>query len=166
MNYKSLICGMAILSSVINGCSQETKTNNWNPGVSLLDKNARIDQMGSSLAHDVKAFYQFLRNKDWHETYEGRARAFRHDVLESDYTSTAKKYENSWGLADYEVLSVDFQDSDVAILICKFIELPDYTISYSTVFWHREGGVWKCLSAGPKKLGIFEKTRPIMIDWN
>lgn len=126
---------------------------------------------GSTLAHDVKNFYQLLRDKKWHETYELRARAFRNDVLEPDYLAEAKKAEKVWGLANYDVLSVGFRNSmgstntDEAVLICKFMELPDHAVCYSTVFWHREDGVWRCLSAGPVKLSILRETRPPIIDW-
>jgi hypothetical protein len=125
----------------------------------------------STLAHDLKRFYQLLRDKQWHETYELRAKAFREDVRESDYLAEAKNAEKHWGLVNYDVLSAGFQNAygstnvDEAILICKFTELPDYAVSYSTVFWHKEDGVWKCLSAGPRKLGIFRGTRPPIIDW-
>jgi hypothetical protein len=125
----------------------------------------------STLTHDLKRFYQLLRDKQWHETYELRAKAYREDVRESDYLAGAKKAEKLWGLVNYDVLSAGFENSsdgtnlDQATLICKFTELPDYAVSYSTVFWHKEDGVWKCLSASPRKLGIFRETRPPIIDW-
>jgi len=125
----------------------------------------------STLAHDLKRFYQLLRDKQWHEAYELRAKAFREVVLETYYLAEVKKADEHWGLVNYDILSVEFSNSiggtnlDQAILICKFTELPDYAVSYSTVFWHKEDGVWKCLSAGPRKLSIFMGTRPPMIDW-
>ncbi|HEY5233119.1 MAG TPA: hypothetical protein VIK35_06270 [Verrucomicrobiae bacterium] len=161
----------------IAACSQETNTSDWNPNTKLLDLAAKrhdrfTGDAGSTLAHDVENFYQLLRDKKWHETYELRAKAYREDRLESDYLAEAKKAEKLWGLVNYEVLSVQFQNSipdatniDQAVLICKFTELPDNEVSYSTVYWHKEDGVWKCLSAGPVKLEIFEGLRPPVIDW-
>ena len=156
--------------------SQETSTNDWNPNTKKLDFIAKhpdpfMGDAGSTLAHDVKRFYQLLRDKKWHQTYELRAKCFREDMLESDYLAEAMKYEDKWGLVNYEVLSVQFRNSigstnvDEAILICKFTELPDYAESYSTVWWHKEDGVWKCLSAGPFKLSIFRETRLPFVDW-
>jgi hypothetical protein len=177
MNHYHLPIICLIAASVV--CvpdSQGIDTNVWHPNTQKLDLMAKIHDpammdAGSTLAHDVKRFYELLRDKQWHETYELRARAFREDVLESDYLAKAKKGEKLWGLLNYEVLSIGFQsshgstNSDEAILVCKFTELPNSDVSYCTVFWHREDGVWKCLSAGPIKLDIFEGTRPIIIDW-
>jgi hypothetical protein len=157
--------------------AQETSTNYWHPNTKLLDLAARqhdrfTGDAGSTLAHDVKRFYQLLRDKKWHQTYELRAKVFRKDIPESDYLAEALKAEKIWGLVNYEVLSLQFQNSygstnvDEAVLICKFTELPDHADSYSTVYWHKEEGVWKCLSAGPFKLSIFRGTRPPIIDWN
>ena len=78
--------------------AQAASTNDWHPNTKLLDLAARQhDQFtgdaGSTLAHDVKRFYQLLRDKQWHETYELRAKAFREDVLESNYLAEAKKGE-------------------------------------------------------------------------
>jgi hypothetical protein len=161
--------------------TNSTSVTKWSPNTEKLDLIAKLDAQGMgdprkgdsaiTLARDVKKFYQLLRDKQWPETYELRAKAFRHDVLKSDYLAEARKAEKIWGLVNYEVLSVGFSNSlgstniDEAALICKFVELPDYATSYSTVFWHREDGVWKCLSAGPFKLDIFRGTRPPFIDW-
>jgi hypothetical protein len=156
--------------------SQETSTNDWHPNTKKLDFNAkypnpRMGDAESTLAHDVKSFYQLLRDKKWHQTYELRAKVFREAVQESDYFAEAINAEKLWGLVDYDVLSVEFRNSidstnvDEAILICKFIELPDYAVSYSTVWWHKEDGIWKCLSAGPRKLSIFRETRLPFVDW-
>lgn len=156
--------------------SQATSTNDWHPNTRLLDLAARghdpsTGEAGSTLARDVKRFYEFLRDKKWHQTYELRAKAFREDMPETGYLTEALKYENRWGLVDYEVLSMKFQNSgdstnmDQAVLICKFTELPGHAVSYSTVYWHEEEGVWKCLSAGPSKLSIFWGLRPPVVDW-
>ncbi len=170
-----IIC--LILSAVgIAAYAQEASTNDWHPNTKLLDLGAKLQHpsknAATTLAHDVKMFYQALRDKHWHETYELRAKAYREDVQESNYLARAIEYEKIWSLVNYEVLSITFQNSDpanenldTAILICKFTELPDYEVSYSTVFWHNEEGVWKCLSAGPQKLNIFIGTRPPTIDW-
>ena len=177
MKYKHL--PIIFLAVVLVGCephSQGQDTNVWHPNNRLLDLTAKIHDpsmmdAGTTLAHDVKEFYQLLRNKKWHETYELRARAFREDVAQSDYLAEAEKAGKHWGLVNYEVLSVGFQNAggstncDEAILICKFTEMPNSEESYSTVYWHREDGVWKCLSAGPRKLSIFRATRPPIIDW-
>jgi len=171
----SILCLIAALG-IAAGYSQQINTNDWHPNTRLLDLAAKehdqfMGDAGSTLAHEVKIFYQLLRDKKWHETYDLRAKAFREDVPESDYLAKAKKGEKLWGLINYEVLSLKFRSSygstnvDEAILICKFTELPDTVDSYSTVFWHKEEGVWKCLSAGPIKLSIFEGTRPPIIDW-
>ena len=157
--------GLTVLLLQVEGACSEQKTSGWHPNIQLLDAAARTSQQASALAGDVKEFYQLLRDKRWHETYVRRAKAFQEDVLESDYIARAEKYESKWGLANYEVLSVEFYDSDVVLLVCKFTELPDYADAYSAVFWHREGGAWKCLSAGPKKLTIFSGTRPPKVDW-
>jgi len=170
----SVVC--LIIGSVLGvAYSQETSTNDWHPNTKLLDLSARrhaqSGDIGSTLAHDVKRFYELLRDKKWHQTYELRAKAFREDMLEADYLAEAIKNENRWGLVDYEVLSLGFSNSvdstnlDQAVLICKFTELPGHEVSYSTVYWHREEGVWKCLSAGPSKLDIFRGLRPPIIDW-
>jgi hypothetical protein len=168
-----------LLFAALVGCGHDSKggdTNNWRPNTRLLDEIAKVHDTfmkddGTTLARDVKRFYELLRDKKWQETYQLRARAFREDFLESDYLAKAKRAEELWGLLSYEVLSVGFQSSqgstnnDEAILVCKFTELPNSEVSYSTVFWHKEDGVWKCLSAGPIKLDIFRATRPIIIDW-
>lgn len=153
----------------------QTCTNCWHPNTKLLDSaaNYRYSPDGAvSLDHDVKRFYQLLRDKQWEETYQLRAKAFRESVRESDYLSEAESDGKQWGLANYEILSVQFAQShvsstspDEAILICKFTELPNCAVSYSTVFWHKEDGVWKCLSAGPTGLWIFEGMRTPSIDW-
>ena len=171
----SIIC-LIVLLGVVAAYSQETNTNDWHPNTRLLDLAARRNDpftgdAGSTLARDVKNFYQLLRDKKWHETYELRAKAYREDRLESDYLAEAKKAEKLWGLVNIEVLSLGFENSpgstnvDQAVLICKFTELPDNAVSYSTVYWHKEDGVWKCLSAGPSKLEIFNGLRPPIIDW-
>jgi hypothetical protein len=110
--------------------------------------------------------------KNGTKPYELRAKAFRELMPETDYLAEASKYEDRWGLVNYEVLTAGFQNSDpsnqemdMAILICKFTELPGNSVSYSTVFWHREDGVWKCLSAGPHKLRIFDGIKRPIIDW-
>jgi hypothetical protein len=169
-----IICVIAA-SVVCAADAQVTNRNYWHP-TSRLDEAAKhadpvMMDAASTLVHDLKRFYQLLRDKQWHETYELHAKAFREDVRESDYLAEAKKAEKLWGLVNYDVLSSEFQNSpggtnfDQAILICKFIEFPDYAVSYSTVFWHKEDGVWKCLSAGPFKLSMFRGTRPPIIDW-
>jgi hypothetical protein len=174
--YHLPIIGLISVSVVCAAGAQETNRNSWHSNTRILDETAKhadpvMMHAASSLAHDLKRFYQLLRDKQWHQTYELRAKAFREDVRESDYLAEAKNVEKLWGLVNYDVLSAGFQNSygstnlDEAILICKFTELPDYEVSYSTVFWHKENGVWKCLSAGPRKLGIFRETRPPIIDW-
>lgn len=153
--------------------SAESHTNGWHFDIRLLDLAAQdhANDAGSTLARDVKRFYQLLHDKQWKKTYELRAKAFREDVSESAYLAEAIKDEGIWGLVDYDVLSIKFQNSpgatnlDTAVLICKFTELPDYAVSYSAVYWHYEEGIWKCLSAGPSKLGIFRGTRPTFVDW-
>src|SRR5580704_12419910 len=105
----SIIC-LIVSSFVVTGCSQETNTNDWHPNTRLLDLAARehdqfMGDAGNTLARDVKNFYQLLRYKNWHETYELRAKAFREDTLESDYLATAKKSEKVWGLVNYDVLN-------------------------------------------------------------
>ena len=170
-----IICLM-VSSVVVTGSSQETNTNDWHPNTKLLDLVARqrdplAGDAGSTLAHDVKRFYELLRDKQWHDTYELRAKVFRELVPESDYLVKAKEGEKRWGLANYEVLSIDLQkcygstNVDQATLICKFTELPDHANSYSTVWWHKEDGVWKCLSAGPKNLDIFDGVILPAVDW-
>ena len=174
-HWTSVAC--VILAAVVSAAySQETSTNDWNPNTKLLDSGAKphgslAKRAGDTLARDVKMFYQLLRDKKWHETYMLRAKAFREDISESEYLAIAIKNEKTWGLVNYEVLSAKLQSSinstslDTAILICKFTELPGYEDSYSTVYWHKEEGGWKCLSAGPSKLDIFDGTRPPIIDW-
>lgn len=174
-SYKLYSCFIALLIVCI-ASAQNTSTNDWNPNTKLLDSGTKphgsfSKSAGGALAHDVKVFYQLLRDKKWHETYMLRAKAFREDILEPDYLATAIKNENTWGLVNYEILSAKFQSSidstniDTAILICKFTELPGREGSYATVYWHLEEGVWKCLSAGPSKMDIFNGTRPPIIDW-
>ena len=171
-----IIC-LVTASVVCMADAQETNRNVWHSNTSILDETAKYDDpvmkdAASTLAHDLKRFYQLLRDKQWHETYELRAKVFRETVRESDYLAEAKNAEKLWGLVSYDVLSDEFRNSygstnvDEAILICKFTELPDYEVSYSTVWWHKEDGVWKCLSAGPRKLGIFRGTRLPIIDWD
>lgn len=168
---------LLIAASVVCAADgQIINSNSWHPNTSILDETAKhadpvTSDAARTLAQDLRRFYQLLRDKQWRKTYELHARAFRKDVRESDYLAEAKNAERLWGLANYDVLSAGFRNSyggtnlDEATLICKFTELPDYAVSYSTVFWHREDGVWKCLFAGPRKLGIFRETRPPIIDW-
>lgn len=155
---------------------QNASTNDWHPNTARLDILAKFPDSSSkeaysTLAHDVENFYQLLRDKRWHKTYELRAKAFREDTSEDDYIAKALKYESKWGLVNYEILNVGLQNSeptnglDTAILICKFTELPGNYDSYATVFWHKEDGVWRCLSAGPSGIDIFRGTRPPLIDW-
>jgi hypothetical protein len=159
-----------------SGLSLQADTNSWRANTRKLDESAKVQNpitldAASTLAHDLKKFYELLRDKKWHETYEFRAKAFREDVSEANYIAEVKEAEKEWGLVSYDVLSVHFVASpgatniDEAILICRFKELPDNSESYSTVFWHKEDGGWKCLSAGPHKLSAFDGTRPPVIDW-
>ena len=175
--YYLQIISLFAVSVVCTADAQGINTNMWHPDTRKLDlianiRNPIMKEAGSTLARDVKHFYQLLRDKKWQETYELRAKAFRKDTLKSDYLAEAKRAEKQWGLVNYEVLSVGFQsvfgstNIDEAVLICKFTELPDGDASYSSVFWHKEGGVWKCLSAGPNKLTIFQGTRPPIINWD
>jgi hypothetical protein len=182
-----LIC-LIVMSVIGSARAQNTNTNHfqmvqilhantvvpWNPNTRLLDLPAqrqRSFEQDRILAIDVENFYLALRDKKWPETYKGRARAFQEDFPATEYLAEAINSGKRWGLANYEVLSATLMNSgptndmDVAILICKFTELPLYTDSYSTVYWHREDGHWKCLSAGPHGLGIFGATRPPIIDW-
>jgi hypothetical protein len=165
------------LASVVGATqSKEESTGDWFPDTELLDLAARrhdpfTGDAGSTLARDVKRYYELLRDRKWHQTYELRAKAFREGMLETDYLAEAIQYGDKWGLVDYQVLSVGFEklygstNTDQATLICKFTELPDHAVSYSTVYWHREEGVWKCLSAGPSKLSIFTGIRLPVVDW-
>lgn len=171
-SYRLLIISLIAALGVATAYSQQTSTNDWHPDTRLLDLSAR-DHEGSdasALAHDVERFYQALRDKKWPETYELRAKCFREGSPESNYLAEAKEYGKIWGLENYDVLSVELQrmagsNYEVAVLICRFTELPDDSVSYSTVYWHREDGVWRCLSAGPKNLPIFEATRLPYVDW-
>jgi hypothetical protein len=170
-----VICLIAA-SVVCTAVAQETNKYDWHANASILDESAKhadpvTMDAASTLAHDLRRFYQLLRDKQWHETYELRAKVFRKIIRESDYLAEARNAEKQWGLVSYDVLSVQFRSMgstnvDEAILICKFTELPDYAVSYSTVFWHKEDGVWKCLSAGPFKLSIFREPTPPTIDWD
>ena len=167
-------CALILLMCCSVG-AQIANTNDWHPNTRLLDmtptsRDANGEYAETSLSRDVKKFYLALRDKQWHDTYMMRAKAFREDMPESEYLEFARKGEKKWGLVNYEVLSLEldsFQtnDADVAILICKFTELPRKRDTYSTVFWHKEEGVWKCLSAGPRNLIIFDGTRTPIIDW-
>jgi len=173
--FVTIIC--LITASVIRTSNAQRIDNHyWHPNTAILDEAAKYTDpvrgdAASTLEHDLKRFYESLRDKKWHETYILRAKAFQEDVQESDYLEEAEKHGKRWGLANYEILSDTFCNTigstnlDEAILICKFTELPDYTVSYSTVFWHKENGIWKCLSAGPINLRIFRGTRPPIIDW-
>jgi hypothetical protein len=156
--------------------AQETNGVSWHFNTSVLDDLTKYGRpaaktAGSTLAHDVKRFYQLLRDKQWQETYELHAKAFREVVSEVYYTTTAKLEAQPWELVSYEVLSCQLRNAlgstniDEAALICKFAELPYYAETYSTVFWHKEDGVWKCLSAGPHKLSIFNEVKVPFIDW-
>ena len=175
--YRLPIICLIVASVVCTADSQGVKTNYWHPDTTKLDLMEEIhDPMVrvaiSTLVPDVKRFYELLRDKKWHETYELRARAFRHDRAESDYIAEAKRNEKRWSLVNYDVLDVGLDGNvgstniDQAVLICRFVELPSYEESYSTVFWHKEDGVWRCLSAGPRKLDIFSGTRGPYIDWS
>jgi hypothetical protein len=162
---------------VIGAQAQQASTNSWHPNTKLLGSDASrppdpfTGDAATTLAHDVKQFYELLRDKQWIQTYKSRAKAFREDISEDQYLAEVKERGELWGLANYDVLSVTFRSSisstnvDEAILICKFTELPAHSVSYSTVFWHREDGAWKCLSAGPNRLTIFNGTRVPTIDW-
>lgn len=174
---RSLFICLIATSIVCAAHSQGVITNDWHPDTHRFDDLAKfhdpfLGDAAATLPHDVKRFYQLLRDKKWHETYELRAKAFRESVSESDYLAEAKKFGKSWGLVNYEVLSINFENSipdttnmDQATLICKFTELPGHTDSYSTVFWHKEDGIWRCLSAGPHNLPIFNGMRAPFVDW-
>jgi hypothetical protein len=166
-----LVTFLVSVSFIRAGDGESSKVPSWSPNTEKLDLAAKFDDSGVTLARYVKRFYQLLRDKRWLETYELRAKAFRNDFSEADYLEKARTSEKTWGLVNYDVLSVKFSNSlgstdvDEAVLICRFVELPEYATSYSTVFWHKENGVWRCLSAGPVKLDIFQATRPTLIDW-
>ena len=170
-----IICFIAA-AAICTSYSQEISTNDWRPNTRMLDDIAKINDppmtdAARTLAHDLKRFYQLLRDKQWQETYELRAKAFRKDTPLDGYIAEARQAGKDWGLANYEVLSVGFQswigstNVDEAILICRFTELPGYKISYATVFWHKEDGVWRCMSAGPSRLHFLRGTRPPYMDW-
>jgi hypothetical protein len=177
MNHYHLPIIFLIAASVVcTADAQETNRNSWHANASILDETAKhadpvMRDAARTLAHDVNSFYQLLQDKQWHKTYELRAKVFRETVRESDYLAEAINAEKLWGLVSYDVLSGEFRNSygstnvDEAILICKFTELPDYAVSYSTVWWHKEDGVWKCLSAGPRKLSIFREVPLPFVDW-
>jgi hypothetical protein len=152
------------------------ETNDWHANTSLLDFNAKhgdpaMREASSSLARDVKVFYQSLRDKQWHKSYVMHAKVYRDIVMEPTYLAETIKYENIWGLVNYDVLSIQFRHTydstniNEGILICKFTELPDYAVAYSTVWWHKEEGGWKCLSAGPIKLSAFKEIISPFVDW-
>jgi hypothetical protein len=176
MNHSHLKIILLALSFVGFAASAgDISTNAWHPNTRLLDlaeqrHDSNTNDATNTLARDVKKFYELLRDKKWKETYKLRAKAFRKDFLEADYLVRGELTGNNWGLVNYEVLSVKFQNSygsenfDQAMLIFKFTELPGKD-SYSVVYWHHEDGVWRCLSAGPSRLDIFEGTRAPIIDW-
>ncbi|HTB82813.1 MAG TPA: hypothetical protein VK742_04095 [Candidatus Sulfotelmatobacter sp.] len=171
----SSVAAAILVSVAVSAYSQEVNTNGWHPDTRRLDSAADypgpFGDAASTLTHDVTNFYQLLRDKKWHETYELHAKAFRHDCPKDVYLAHALRGEKNWGLVNYEVLSLGFDNSlgstnmDQAVLICKFTELPGNTDSYSTVYWHKEDGVWRCLSAGPDKLSIFHGPRTPIVDW-
>lgn len=174
IHYRLTFVCLIAMSMTFVGFSQTG--NGWRPNTRLLDIAAKADVSPTddakrALAHDVKTFYELLREKQWRKTYELRAKVFREDTPEDEYVSEGLQVEKSWGLANYEVLSLEFDKTpgsksvDQAVLICKFTTLPDSAVNYSTVYWHREDGVWKCLSAGPSGPSIFYGTRPPYIDW-
>ncbi len=137
--------------------SQVNTTNTWNPNTEKLDESAKIDTKFLSLDHDVKNFYNFLHKKDWKATYELRWKRFKEVVPEPLYLSTAQQELPDWQLSNYEILSVTTYDSDDAILICKFVELPGPVTTYSVVDWRKEkDGVWRCDAAGPTKIFLFQ----------
>src|ERR1017187_7191253 len=97
-----IICLIAA-SVICTARAQETSTNDWHPNTKKLDDNAKhpfpgIGDAESTLAHDVKRFYQLLRDKKWRQTYELRAKVFREAVQESDYFAEAINAEKLWGL--------------------------------------------------------------------
>jgi hypothetical protein len=174
-NYFQIVF-LIIATVVCPANAQQTNEDYWHPNTSILDElaqhtNPAMMDASSALVHDLKRYYQLLRDKKWKETYELSAKAFQEDVQESDYVARAINAESRWGLVNYDVLSAEFRSEinstnlDEAILICKFTELPNYKVSYSTVFWHKEGGVWRCLSAGPRTLGVLRETRLPIVDW-
>lgn len=172
----SIICLIAAWIACLAD-AQEINTNYWNPDTKRLDLSAKHisdpewRDATITLERDLTRFYQLLRDKQWHETYKLRAKAYRHDVPERHYIAQAKLFGKEWGLANYDVLAVRFENAvnetniGQAVLICKFVELPGYVTSYATVYWHREDGIWKCMSAGPSNLPICSGTRPPFMDW-
>ena len=168
-----IIC---LISASVVFTSGAQETNNWHANTSLLDFNANhgdpaMREAASSLAHDVKIFYQSLRDRQWHKSYVMHAKVYRDLVMEPTYLAETIKYENIWSLVNYDVLSDQFSNTldstniNQAILICKFTELPDNEVTYSTVWWHKEDGGWKCLSAGPRKLSVFREMIAPYVDW-
>jgi hypothetical protein len=143
----------------LTSCSRVDSSRNWNPKTDRLDKLVASDPSLVDFARDVKDFYVGLRKKDWALTYARRWKTFRQDCPEGVYLKTARAEGQDWGLLDYEILSVDRHDSDEVVLICKFIELPDSAVSYGTVRWHNEDGIWRCDCAGPERLSIFRYMR-------
>jgi len=112
-----IIC-LITASVVVTGCARETSTNDWYSNTSILEETSKhadplTRDAASTLVHDLKRFYQLLRDKQWHETYELRAKVFREVVRESDYLAEAKRAEKLWGLVNYEVLSAEFRNAYV-----------------------------------------------------
>ena len=151
---------LIILLSVIFGCSRHEHVGNiWNPKTKYLDQLSLDNTNFVNLARDVKDFYNYLEKKDWESAYERRWKTYRQDFPKNIYIKTANSEGRYWGLINYEILSVETHNSDEAVLICKFVELPDSATAYATVRWRNEDGTWKCDAAGPEKLSIFRYTR-------
>jgi hypothetical protein len=179
MKYFNMATPMLSVVLFVNGCSNDARTsfddtknaqklaagdvghiNNWSPNTENLELAAADDPSIASLDHDVKHFYELLRNRDWKATYKLRSKTFRKDFPEATYLTLANQEGMQWGLSNYDVLSVKTYNSASATIIFKFTELPGPLTSYAAVDWHREeDGVWRCDSAGPDRLTIFIYTR-------
>jgi hypothetical protein len=129
----------------------------WHPDTKDLDLTAREEPEFLSLDRDVKNFYELLHNKDWKATYALRWQAFRRVVSEQIYISGCEQELPKWELTDYDILSVHMYNSDDAIVVCRFIEMPGPTTTYSVVDWRKEkDGVWRCDAAGPGLMRMFQ----------
>ena len=164
----SLLCVSCSNSANPNG----EKTNNgrvnspsiaigdWKPDTQKLDDAVGSSPNSLSLDNNVKNFYELLHKKDWKATYDLRWKAFKKDIPEEMYIKSGQVAGATWKLLNYEVLSVSVYNDDDAMLICRFVELPGPTVSYSVINWRKEeDGIWRCDAAGPERLTILQYLR-------
>jgi hypothetical protein len=149
-------CSRKIVLRFTNQVQPDSISTNWCPDIEKLDLSSKYDADISTLAHDVESFYENMRMKNWKPTYESRWKRFKEVASEATYLNDVEHEIPDWQLLNYDVLSIHEYGSDDAVLICRFVEMPGPTTTYSVVDWRKESdGKWRCDVAGPERKLMF-----------